>query len=261
MDLSIIVSNYRKDDLIPLQLRMIRKQWSESRDMKIEVIIVDHYSHKLVQSYFMLKKFIDYFNKKFPELNISLYIIAENTTFNYNIPWNVGVKRAKGEFVMFLPSDGMPLTPFHKYMKYHEKRDIILKTGLINLPSFANWILSYDYDFKKYIKPCPSMLGASIRTKHYHTIRGLLESQSGVYTHGGLIPALLRFTPITEIVCATDLLTIHFDREIHPEFELPFDPVEGHKIRGKYAKEEKQLTLEQRNPDGWGESDKLVKLI
>ena len=264
MDLSIIVPNYRKEDLIPLQLRLIHKQWMESpREMKIEVIIVDHHSFPEPKDgeenplYELLYAYYVYFH----ELNISLYDVGENNTFNYNSPFNVGAKRAQGEFMMFLPSDCMPLSPFHKHLEYHNTAgDILLKTGLINLPSFANWILKYDYDFKKYIQPCPSVAGGSVCTKHYHTIRGLSEYQTGTYTHTGLVPALVEFTPIT-LVAATDLLTIHFDRELHPNAIPPYDPVKNQKLRKKYSEEEKHLTLEQRNPHGWGNPPKLTRLI
>ena len=256
MDLSIIVPNYKKGDLLPLQLRLIHKQWSESRDMKIEVIIVDHYSGQPI-----LYNSARYYSQEYPELNISLYDVRENTTFNSNIPFNVGAKRAKGEYLMFLPSDSMPLSPFHKHLDYHHVAgDIILKTGLINLPSFANWMLEYNYNYKKYIGPCPSIAGGSVRTKHYHTVRGISEHQIGAYTQTGLIQALCNFTPIT-IVCATDLLTIHFDREVHPDAMPPHDIVQSEKFRRKYTEEEKNLSLAERNPHGWGDPPKLQRLI
>lgn len=261
MDLSIIVTNYKKEDLLPLQLRMIHKQWSESRDMRLEVIIVDHYSHIIEGDKRIVQNIVSPYCELFPQLNISLYNVGENNTFNSNIPFNVGAKRAKGEFIMFLPSDCMPLSPLHKHLEYHkEAGDILLRTGLINLPSFYNWILKYNYNFKKYILPCPSTAGGSVRTKHYHAIRGLSEYQTGAYTQAGLVSALCDFTHLS-LVSATDLFTIHFDREIHPDAMPPYIPKNSQRLRDKYIKDESMLPLEERNPNGWGDPPKLMRIL
>ncbi len=233
MDLSIIITNYKKSDLLPVCLRLIN--WAKE-SYQIEVIIVDDHSD---ENYDNCQAIVEPFTK---DLNIQLYGLKERSkTLSYIIPLNVGMKKAKGKYVMNLPSDTAPLTRFKLLLEHSMHENIYLYAKLTHIPfSFTG-------------QPTfPSFAGSTLKTEYVRQIRGFNEDVIGA--HGAFQDRLIRDTAVTHRRTSQDFKCLHFVRELHPG---SFPDREGTDPQIAYNRE---MWSEKVNPDGWGEAE-TVRLL
>lgn len=256
IDLSICVTNWNKSDLLSLQFRLIGLAIDEcNRHMerrgephkRFEVIVVDHGSNDNHQALFWDTVFDSDFKNK---LNLSAYRM-DNLTLNHGLALNIIIKRAKGKFTMWLPSDCMPLVGLQRFLDHHVDREIFLKSQIISFPSDA---------YRNFSAQCWSNVGSTCKTKYWHEIKGCDERKHGAYTGEDktIVGRIIRDTAVTEKICGKNLFTMHFDREVHPEAVHNVDLQLAHETRKKYANQEWETPV---NPDGWGECTTLEKIL
>ena len=246
MDLSIIITNYKKSDLLPICLRLIH--WAKE-DYEIEIIIIDDHSD---DNYNNCKTIVKTFQEEQKrtlikdvqqELDIQLYGLKERSkTLSYIIPLNVGIKTATGKYLMNLPSDTAPITSFRHIFQEHQQHDgLYLYANLIHIPFSFTGAPTF-----------PSFAGSTLRTDYVKQIRGFNEEVIG--PHGAFQDRLIRDTGITHRKIGQNFRCLHFVRELH---QGSFPERENTDSKMLFNRE---MSLDIVNPDGWGEAE-TVRLL
>ena len=106
---SIVITNYGYEDYLPAVLRSIVSQ--HYPPSCYEVIVVDDNSVSKERAYatmFLLKNL-------YPEVQLSFYETHRNVTFNIAKAFNIGLRKAKYDFVLNLPADCRLLRSWHRF--------------------------------------------------------------------------------------------------------------------------------------------------
>lgn len=246
MDLSIIITNYKKADLLPVCLRLIN--WAKE-DYEIEVIIIDDHSDENYDNCQAIVKAFQQNEKENllkdiqKELDIQLYGLKERSkTLSYIIPLNVGIKKATGKYIMFLPSDTAPITSLRHVFQEHQQHDgIHLYAELIHIPFSFTGTPTF-----------PSFAGSTLKTEYARLIGGFNEDVIGA--HGAFLDRLIRDTGVTHRKTSQHFKCLHFVRELHPG---SFPERESTAPEIAY---EKEMDLIINNPMGWGSAE-AVRLL
>lgn len=262
LTVSIVSANWGNTPVLPAHIEGFAKQ-DYPRD-KMEVLFVDDNSPDKNECIDIMKKLM----RKHADLNIRFFETNKNLNWNSTISTNIGVKRAKGDIIIFCDSD--TLLAGKDYVtataKHHSQRKDLWLNPLNYEFTSTKVVLDYlaknftDIDKENFANPIASNLyivtqpimwrGGSVRRAEYVKLHGLDEGFKG---WGGYEGHLYERLKRDGFVGGQDytMQTLHMWSSVFKaQITEHLFPASGQATGDLVA-----------NPEGWGEIESLEEIF
>ncbi len=262
--ISIVVTNHQYTNMLPFVLQEIDRQ-EFPYDM-YEVIIIDDNSLPVEQTITDLKEL----PSKYPEIDLSIYETHKNVTYNINLAFNIGVRKAKYDVVINNPGDAFQrwqyLSTVSRYFTFFKERKTETAiSGYLLCRSVGTDQAYFNLDVRPFTD-----CGLTAKREHFAGIGGYCEQMIGwgsnepnITGRMGLLRVGAGFVTDMSIAhsLGNDLATRILGQSIPPYKRSHLKEWASRAASGLTSNKHFVDQIANPNGDNWGKLDTLERIV